>query len=93
MLVLEALGDLLCILNVVAEVAVAGKHVELFSGFSIDLKNCDALPCRWQLMLSQVLVMMLRISEIISEGLGTAVTVKVNGDPDIVKFVKWNWYV
>ena len=44
-------------------------------------------------MLSQVFVMLLRISEIISEGLGTAVTVKVNGDPDVVKLVKWNWDV
>ena len=91
MLVLEGLGDLLRILNVVAVVAVAGKHVELFSGFSIDLKNCDTLPCRWQLMLSQVFVMMLRVSEVISEGLGTAVAVKVYGDPDVVKLVKWNW--
>ena len=93
MLVLEALGDRLRILNVVTVVAVAGKHVEFFSGFCIELKNCDTLPCRWQLMLSQVLVMILRISEIISEGLGTAVTVKVNGDSDVVKLIKRNWDV
>ena len=44
-------------------------------------------------MLWQVFVVMLRVSEIISEGLGAAVRVKVNGDPDVVKLVKWNWDV
>ena len=77
----------------VAVVIIAGKDIELFSGFNIDLKNCDTFPCRWQMMLSQVFAMLLRISEIVSEGLSAAVTVKMNGNPDVVKLVQWNWYV
>ena len=90
MLILDALGNFLGILDVVAVVHVVGIHAKFLSSFSVKLKNCDSLPCRRKLMPSKVFVMWFWVPEVISKGPGSAVLVKVDCDPDVVELVHGN---